>query len=674
MHHKLRVQDAYFNHVRLNGSHSAGILPASIPENMDATYAGSDNDGVALYGGTQAKRQLNVADGKAYFNFGGDSPLRIKGPPSTGPHLVDVAATVEIPFKRSFKTHVDGSPSGNGRLTLNIDPCANGVRKDSTCVPCPAKTIRKFVRGIVKCICDPGKIFPDGIIGYFNASASSPSAKCEDGEKFCCAPCPAGADCTPLGFRTVETLFQRRFDEETQTEEFEVTLNITEQERSEDRLNIKQEELPKNSLKIHDLTPRPGFWRLDPSSDAFASCADPISGISEQMASQLCCPVPDDQTSSICKIATQNENSTKAGACQSGHSGPKCGVCDRENGFVKWGGACQICEALNERKPSKLPSLVSSLVLSLVVYAVFVVRYLRISPNKKTKKKKTCRCGKRNAATEKAKNDEIEKKPLSSEEKIKLARDKNAANRLLGDQLLIGRLTDEDSGSPNGSQGLSSSSTRSDFQVIKDRIKVVWGWLQCFGAMTTVFDSVPWPSGFRGFSVSTGALFSLDFSSLAGFSSCQLVIPYLDNFFVHMLFPLFLLAAIVAARLPAHLMKPKTRQMQHELMMKTVTTLLLILYPGLCTKIFGVVKCVEVEGGGGLRLAADLAVVCGQGDHLTAMVQFWIFLMLWVVGIPLFVAILLVSHRKHLFDQDSPRHKEIIHEFGSLYLQVRWGC
>jgi hypothetical protein len=43
--------------------------------------------------------------------------------------------------------------------------------------------------------------------------------------------------------------------------------------------------------------------------------------------------------------------------------------------------------------------------------------------------------------------------------------------------------------------------------------------------------------------------------------------------------------------------------------------------------------------------------------------------MLWVVGIPLFVAILLVSHRKHLFDQDSPRHKEIIHEFGSLYLQ-----
>jgi hypothetical protein len=656
-------QDAYLTHVRLDAIHSAGILRASIPENIDAAYAGSDNDGITLYGGTQAKRQLQ-ADGKAFFNFGGDSPLRIKGQPSTGPHQVDVTASVERPVKRIFKTHLGGSPSGNGRLTLNIDQCANGVKKGSKCVPCPSKTIRKIMlkngEDANTCICDPGTIIPNRLeIGYYNASAASPSAKCDSGERFCCAPCPVGADCTPVGYPTV---------------------NMADLEGTNlEKLDIKNVELPTHSLEIHELSPKPGYWRSNKSSDVFASCADPLAEISELRASELCCPVPNNQTASICKTAMQN----KSHACQVGHYGPLCRACDRQNGYVKRGNTCQFCKALGGGPPSIVASFVSIIVLTLVIFAVFVVLYIKLKledkGTKKKKEKKRCGCfGKTKPAAEIDKKDE----PLSAEEKINQARGKNAASRLAGDQLLIGRLE----GSDGGDQDVSSSgavasfgggdSNRSDFQVIKDRIKVVWGWLQCFGAMTTVFDSVPWPQGFRWFSVSMGRVFSFDFSSLVGFSSCQLVVPYLDNFLVHMLVPMFLIGAIVLARLPAYLLNHKTRQKQHELMMKTTTTLLLVVYPGLCTKIFGVVKCIEVEGGGGLRLAADLSVQCYDpgGVHEKALVQFWIFLILWVVGIPLVVLGLLVTHKKHLFDAESPRHKEVIHEFGSLYLQVSLLC
>ena len=92
--------------------------------------------------------------------------------------------------------------------------------------------------------------------------------------------------------------------------------------------------------------------------------------------------------------------------------------------------------------------------------------------------------------------------------------------------------------------------------------------------------------------------------------------------------------------------------------------------PGLCTKIFGVIKCIQVEGR--WWLAADLSVECWKATHNRAMVPFSVFLILWVVGIPLFVAGLLIRSRKHLFNKNSPRHREIIHEFGSLYLQVSW--
>jgi hypothetical protein len=636
-------QDSHLTFVRLHTTHSAGILLSSIPERMNAVYVGQD-DGVSLYGRTRAERRLQKGDGKVFFNFGGDSPLRIKGPPSTGPHLVDVAASVAEPIKRTLRTNFGGSPGRNARLTMNIDRCANGVKTDAKCVPCPGKTILKIMSNGMnanKCICDPVTIIPNSfIVGYYNASAASASAKCDIGEKFCCAPCPSGADCTPLGYRTVRKM-------ELQSSSLE-------------KLSHDNADLPTHSLEIHELSPKPGYWRSNESLDIFASCADSLLGIDEMRASQICCPVPKNRTASVCKTAIQN----RSHVCQTGYYGPLCRTCDRRNGYVKFGETCQICDALGGGPPSVVASFVSTLILSCLVYAGFVFLYIRLKlEDESTSERKKCSCfGKKDEKTE--------------DERMKKAQRKNAANRLVGDQLLIGRLgghssRDQDAPSSSGAGLKGDDSNRSDFQIINDRIKVIWGWLQCFGALTTVFDSVPWPRGFRDLSMSMGSVFSFDYSSLVGITSCELIVPFLDNFLVHMFVPIFLIGAIVLARLPAHWLKRKTRQKQHELMMKSVTTLLLIMYPGLCSKIFSVVKCVEVKGGGGLRLAADLSVECFEpgGAHEKALAQFWIFLVLFVVGIPLGVAALLVKHKKFLFDKDAPRHKEIIHEFGSLYLQ-----
>lgn len=97
---------------------------------------------------------------------------------------------------------------------------------------------------------------------------------------------------------------------------------------------------------------------------------------------------------------------------------------------------------------------------------------------------------------------------------------------------------------------------------------------------------------------------------------------------------------------------------------------ILFLSPGICTKIFLVVKCINLDNR--LVLAADLNIECWKsgGEHELFINYFWIFLFLYVIGIPFFVSILLVSNRKNIADPESPRHAEITNEFGTLFLQV----
>ena len=77
-------------------------------------------------------------------------------------------------------------------------------------------------------------------------------------------------------------------------------------------------------------------------------------------------------------------------------------------------------------------------------------------------------------------------------------------------------------------------------------------------------------------------------------------------------------------------------------------------------------------------LAADFSVDCGDPlssipqspEYKAVIVQASLFLIVWIIGIPVFVAILLYKNRDHLYNTKSPRHELIVDELGSLFHQV----
>ena len=113
---------------------------------------------------------------------------------------------------------------------------------------------------------------------------------------------------------------------------------------------------------------------------------------------------------------------------------------------------------------------------------------------------------------------------------------------------------------------------------IIDRIKIFYGWLQIFTALTFTFD-IQWPIQLRSFSVGLNFI-NLDLGNILAGSTCSYAVPYLEKMAVHAAFPLMLLVTIFAARIPAHFLRKKNRKKQHALMIKMIFSLALILYPG----------------------------------------------------------------------------------------------
>jgi hypothetical protein len=91
---------------------------------------------------------------------------------------------------------------------------------------------------------------------------------------------------------------------------------------------------------------------------------------------------------------------------------------------------------------------------------------------------------------------------------------------------------------------------------------------------------------------------------------------------------------------------------------------------GLCTRIFQVLKCRSLDGVGSV-LNADYGVGCYTvgGNHEAMVGVAALFMVLYVVGVPLGVYLLLHFNRKHLHDQASRKYQQVSREFGTLYEQ-----
>ena len=103
-----------------------------------------------------------------------------------------------------------------------------------------------------------------------------------------------------------------------------------------------------------------------------------------------------------------------------------------------------------------------------------------------------------------------------------------------------------------------------------------------------------------------------------------------------------------------------------------------LLYPGLTVKCFQMFKCKELDKGR-FFLEADLSVSCDDADYYAFSAISAIFLLLYVVGIPLGSFMLLRYHRAGLYDTSHPDNKALTIQYAHIYTNYEpnyfyWEC
>ena len=376
--------------------------------------------------------------------------------------------------------------------------------------------------------------------------------------------------------------------------------------------------------------------------------------------------------------------------------GPVCQSCLDEEYTGKECGECKDGASLN--------GLLGAMCgVMLIFFCIFAFLFMRLKEESTKKKKKGC-CGNRKEIilsraiqTEKGLVAEVEfqaelaehkleeklhkerkekdkdykkKKPelvrkKTKKEKLEGARGSTAARRFVGDQMLMGRVDNSPSG--NGA-------FRNDSQIIMDRVKIFYGWLQIFTALTFTFE-IAWPIEFKTFSLSMGFI-NFDMSNLLSESACQFSVPFLDKMTVHLAVPFMLLFTLLLSSIPAHFLRKQHRVKQAGLRVKLIASLALILYPGLCTLLFSSLKTVHVQGIGNV-LAVDYSVEAFGAKHMPYVFLTIAGVVLYVIGVPFAVVLALRSNKKYLYEageteEDKFKHERVVNAFGTLYLQCEF--
>ena len=200
------------------------------------------------------------------------------------------------------------------------------------------------------------------------------------------------------------------------------------------------------------------------------------------------------------------------------------------------------------------------------------------------------------------------------------------------------------------------------------QLKISLTYLQILAAIPGVFPSVPWPQTFIEFTLPLSFV-NLDFLTVFAESQCSLAVSFFDAFTLHMMLPAFLVLAVISAYLAAAMCAKTTLNRRKELLSQILILLVLILYPGLATRIFSVFRCQEIPGVEGQLLQADMTIQCYREQHNLFTKISFAFLVLYIFGVPLAIFIVLWRSRKYLHNVDSPHHEIVKSRLGALYLQ-----
>ena len=201
--------------------------------------------------------------------------------------------------------------------------------------------------------------------------------------------------------------------------------------------------------------------------------------------------------------------------------------------------------------------------------------------------------------------------------------------------------------------------------------KIILTFLQILASMPGVFDNVPWPKNFISFTLPLNII-NMDFLSIFMKSTCNLSVPFLEKFILHMILPLLLLVAVlVSYALSRCCLKSNQAKLQRgkELLGKVLILGTFFLYPGLATQIFTVFRCKEIDGIDGQVLAADFSIKCHETEHSMYALVAGAGLGVYIIGLPFGMFMALYKNRQHLFDAASKEHERVKTSYGGLYLQ-----
>jgi hypothetical protein len=214
------------------------------------------------------------------------------------------------------------------------------------------------------------------------------------------------------------------------------------------------------------------------------------------------------------------------------------------------------------------------------------------------------------------------------------------------------------------------------------RAKVIVGWAQIVGSMSQTFSGIPWPKIFVDYTLGFGAVFNLNIGALFAFTNCQMALPFLDGYVVHLLFLVFLCVAVIIGYVSAMCCwgrKDKLLSTQYkQICVKILIMLIMFLYPSICVKTFTGLRCTEVspfataDGANVLSvMSEDWNVLCDGGDAYWYNYKMVIYIVLAVIvaGVPIGILAILTVYRKHLFDHTSPQHESTVMMFGPLFVQ-----
>ena len=201
--------------------------------------------------------------------------------------------------------------------------------------------------------------------------------------------------------------------------------------------------------------------------------------------------------------------------------------------------------------------------------------------------------------------------------------------------------------------------------------KILISLCQIIASMPSVLVDVNFPPFFLQMSNVFG-VFNLDVLSLSSALSCTMSVRFFDRLIIHLLLPICCLLAIgtAVATVRMCVSNKNKRIKMNEVAYKIIVLVILLLFPSLSTKLFSVFKCKSFDGiENSALLVQDYAINCHRGEHVVFKYVAWVFLGLYIAGIPATMFLLLWCNKKHLHDASSIKHYKVKNSYGGLYMQ-----